>query len=294
MLYFQNVSMTIWQLLEDAKKTISYGSDTLAVEVLLSLVLGKERSFLVAHPEMSLSVGQERRFFKLFSRLSQGEPVAYITQKKEFYGLDFFVNKNVLIPRPETELLVWKAIEYIEQKKYIDKHFKVLDVGTGSGCIAVSLAKTMPMIDVTGIDISGQALLVAQKNAKNHLVSERISFVKGNLLTGIESSFDLIVANLPYIGTERFSFVSREAREFEPNIALFGGKDGLQLYEKLFSQLAAAIWKPKALFGEFGFLQRQELELSLQKYFPDAKKITFFQDYADIDRVFMVEWLHHA
>ncbi len=284
--------ITICELLKIAKSKAKHCDIFLEIEILLAFVLDKDRAFLVAHPEMEVSNRQEKHFFRLFSRLMQGESVAYITQKKEFYGLDFFVNKHVLIPRPETEFLVEKAFVFIEQNFYTNKSekIKILDVGTGSGCIAVSMSKQLPGVSVLGVDISEKALLVAQKNAKNHNVEELVHFRKNDLLENIDEHFDLIVANLPYIGKKRFNFVSRDVVAYEPGVALFGGKNGLMLYGKLFQQLSAASWRPFALFGEFGFLQMEELELLLKKYFPDAKKITFFQDYADIDRVFMVEF----
>lgn len=318
-------NVKVAELLKMAKNKIVRDCDFLAIEVLLAFVLEHDRTYLIAHADEYLTIVQKRRFDKLFARLLKGEPLAFLTGKKEFFGLDFIVNKNVLIPRPETELLVGKTLEYIEniymQKSHnacqnghqnspqnieqkndtsggaggaqSSSRFKALDIGTGSGCIAVSIAKTMPDIFVIGIDISSKALRIARKNAKKHSVDERVRFLKSDLLANINERFDIIVVNLPYIGRRRFNFVDVNVLAYEPEIALFGGDDGLALYEKLFQQLNGKTWKPSALLGEFGFLQREELEKLLKKYFP-KEHITFFQDYAGIDRVFMIEFYRYV
>lgn len=255
-------------------------SDALAVEVLLAHVLGVSREYLMIHSNDLLEPDVEEQFGSLYGRLREGEPVAYLTGKKEFYGLDFFVNSSVLIPRPETEMLVEKVLAFAQ-----DKPLKIADVGTGSGAIAVSVAKHLPNASVVGIDVSGEALVVARKNAETHGVD--VDFRCGDLLDGVDERFDIVVANLPYIGEEQYRFVSRETEKYEPSVALFGGVDGLELYRRLFQQLSEKEWRPNLLLGEFGFAQGEKMAEVLNTFFEqDDWRIE--KDYASIERIFVV------
>ncbi len=278
--------MNIQELLQKARINTGPEGDHLGSELLLAFVLDKNREYLLAHGDEDVSAPMLDNFEKLFSRMIAGEPVAYLINKKEFYGLDFFVDRRVLIPRPETEHLVEKILEFSTQTP---SALKILDVGTGSGCIAVSLARNIASAQVAGVDISDEALEVARLNADRHGLTSRMRFFSSNLLTAVDEPFDIVVANLPYIGEKRFSFVSKSAYDYEPHVALFGGDDGLGLYVKFFEQLSQKSWRPRLLLGEFGFLQRDELVALFQKFFPDDK-IRFEQDYAHIDRMFVVEW----
>lgn len=283
--------MTIRQILQDVKSRIGAAGDVLGAELLLAFVLDKGREYLPAHPDETLGDEKVRRFWEFFNRMTAGEPVAYLLGKKEFYGLEFYVDRRVLIPRPETEHLVEQVLKFFRDDSSGRRmeNRKILDMGTGSGCIAVALAKHLPCAIVTGSDISSEALDVARKNAEKQGVSGRMNFVGSDLLGGIEGPFDVIVANLPYIGEKRFSFVSKSAFDYEPHVALFGGEDGLSLYRKFFGQLSKMNWRPSLLVGEFGFLQREELERCLKETLPEAA-IRFEQDYAHIDRMFVVEF----
>ena len=257
---------------------------------MLAFVLGRDRAHLLSAGEEEVPDQAIERFSELFGRMVQGEPVAYLLGKKEFYGLDFAVDRRVLIPRPETEHLVEKILEYTRPASTMEgRKVRILDVGTGSGCIAVSVAKHLPVAEVTGVDISIEALAVAKNNASHLGVADRVDFLQSDLLDSVEGAFDIVVANLPYIGEKRFSFVSKSAVDYEPHVALFGGEDGLGLYERFFEQLSRRSWRPRLLLGEFGFLQKDELVLLFQKYFP-GQDIRFEQDYAHIDRMFVVEW----
>ncbi len=275
--------MTIAETISLAKSKVIH-RDFLAIEVLLAFVLGKEKDALITLAHQSLSEAQEAGFWSLLERFNKGEPVAYLINNKEFYGLNFYVDKRVLIPRPETELLVEIILNFAKSSS---GNLKILDVGTGSGCIAITLAKKLPTAVVTGIDISEQALEVAQKNCTFHKVDANVCFGVSDLLKNIDSTFDIIVANLPYIGKEKYNFVSKETKDFEPHVALFGGDDGLKLYEELFEQLKSKALRPKLIIGEFGFLQADAVKGMLNKFFIHGSW-RIVKDLASIERVFMV------
>lgn len=256
----------------------------LAAEVLLIFVLQITKEELFLHPEMEISESNLQILYGLMERYLKGEPVAYLTSNKEFYGFDFFVDSRVLIPRPESEILVDKVIEFTSKNSNIKS---VIDIGTGSGCLAISLAFKLPDLHVTGIDISTDALEVARLNASKHGVLNRCQFFESNLLSMVEAPHDVIVANLPYIGETKYHFVSREAQEYEPNVALFGGSDGLELYRTLFRQILEKPWKPQLLLGEFGFMQGEDMQNLLEENFR-GHDISIVEDYASIPRVFVV------
>ena len=292
--------MNIRDFLQSVRLELGPNGDQLGAELLLAFVLdgdgakNVDRTYLMTHGDEELLDLRMQRFDGLFKRMMMGEPVAYLLGRKEFFGLDFFVDARVLIPRPETEHLVEKVLDYVRSfnsDSSAAESLRILDVGTGSGCIAVSLAKNLSAANVTGVDISVDALEVAQKNAQHNGVAARAEFFESDLLSAVEKPFDIIVANLPYIGEKKFNFVSKSARDFEPHVALFGGDDGLQLYRKFFEQLSQKSWRPWLLLGEFGFLQKDELAELFSKFFPQTK-ITFEQDLAHIDRLFMVEFPH--
>jgi len=239
--------MTIKQSLIWATKILKKSknfSPALDAEILLSFTIKRPKEFLYAHSEKKLTAGQLTKFKKQITRRRRHEPIAYITDQRYFYGLDFFVNKDVLIPRPETETLVETAI---------DKNpTAVVDVGTGSGAIAITLAHHLPNAKIFATEISPGAIKVARKNARRHKVA--VTLLRGNLLTpflnlkfktpnppageaGLKSL--MIVANLPYgwKAWKNKSSVETRGLKFEPSIALFAGKNGLELYEKLLKQI---------------------------------------------------------
>ncbi len=261
----------------------------LAAEILMSHVLNKTKEELFMNPECEVGVNEERKIWDFMNRHYKGEPVAYLINKKQFFGLDFYVDKNVLIPRPETEILVEKVIGYASSFVSTDGTdlMTVLDVGTGCGNIAVSLAKNIEDVHVTAVDVSVEALEVAKKNAVSHGVLAKVDFMVSDLLSNIYGDFDVIVANLPYIGLEKFNFVSKEAYDFEPHVALFGGTDGLYLYEKLFKEIKAKKMNPGLILGEFGFLQAEKMSEILDKYF-GIGNFVIEKDLASIERVFMI------
>lgn len=226
------------QLLSDITTSLSPISDTPALDasVLLAHVLNKPRTWVLAHPELALTTEQQNQLNQALARLESGEPFPYVLGHWEFFGLDFDITPDVLIPRPETELLVEKAIVWLQQSS---TRTTIADVGTGSGAIAISLAINVPNANIVATDISKQALQVAQRNAENHLVNERINFISCDLLPNRDTSspniypltFDLICANLPYIPTETLHSLPIYRRE--PTVALDGGTDGLGLIRRL-------------------------------------------------------------
>ncbi len=227
-------------------------SFTLASELLLLHVLGRNRTWLYAHPEEIVADADAQRFFELIARRAAGEPTQHLTGKQEFWGLEFEVTPDVLIPRPETEHVIEVALDRLalrelragRPQKSAGEGLQIADIGTGSGCIAIALARELPAANFIATDISAAALAVAQRNAQRHAVADRIDFCEANLLV-LNSplatrhsplSFDLIASNPPYIGRREAPSLPREVRDHEPHSALFGGEEGYELYADLVSQ----------------------------------------------------------
>ena len=207
-------------------------NERLDTEVLLRQALDMEKEQLYMNTEAQMSARQEARFRQLLRRRSRREPVAYITGHKEFWSLDFVVTPAVLIPRPETELLVEVVLQHVGKTASV----QILDLGTGSGAISVCLAKETPAATIVAVDISPVALEVARVNARRHGVTSRIRFLSGDLFTPIkplQETFDVIVSNPPYIRTSELSGLTPEISEWEPMTALDGGADGLSAYRRI-------------------------------------------------------------
>jgi release factor glutamine methyltransferase len=208
----------------------------LDAEVLLAHALGTDRTGLYTRLHVRLSLEQQETFRVLFQRRMQREPLQYITGVREFWSLEFKVDLRVLIPRPETEVVVETALRLLSQSAIRNPQSALLDVGTGSGCIAVVLAKELPQAEIWATDVSADALAVASENARHHGVAERIRFLQGDLfspLAGKEDGFDLIVANPPYLARPELAALQPEVRDWEPLAALDGGPDGLDFYRRL-------------------------------------------------------------
>ncbi|MEK7508532.1 MAG: peptide chain release factor N(5)-glutamine methyltransferase [Patescibacteria group bacterium] len=278
------MTLSIKQALLSVHKTLKNGSASpiLDGEVLLSSVLNKPREYLLTYPEKKLTTTQEKKFRQLVARRAHGEPIAYLTVHKEFYGLDFIVNKNVLIPRPETELLVEETIKRIRNYELgIRERIVLIDVGTGSGCIPIAIAKNTPNknLKVLATDISAAALKVARQNAKKNSV--KIKFYRGNLLSPlihnssflIPASSYIITANLPYLTKKQ---ICEKSIQCEPRSALYGGRNGLEYYEKLFkqiSQLGAQVFGCSSVqvLLEIDPSQTSKIKKLIKKYLPTAK-----------------------
>jgi release factor glutamine methyltransferase len=206
----------------------------LTIELMLAHVLQFKRIQLYTKFDQPLSEDELARFKVLLKRRLSHEPLQYILGETEFMGLKFTIDKRALIPRPETELLVEKAIELVRQKLSNEPAISILDIGTGSGCIAVSLAKIIPNANILAIDISEEALALAKKNAEDNGVAERIEFRQIDVLTlkdpAFSNQFHCILSNPPYISTKEFAEVSKEVKEYEPNSALTDNENGLKFY----------------------------------------------------------------
>ena len=228
------MSPTVGEFLKQIASQLESETPDLDAQVLLAHVLDKSRTWVTAHPEAYLTQTQLASAKKSISRLEAGEPLPYVLGHWEFFGLDFEINSDVLIPRPETELLVERAISWL---KAFPKRGLVADVGTGSGCISVAIAKKVPDVKVVATDISLPALEIAYRNVRKHSVENHIAFVQCDLLPPYPYSlptamhFDLICANLPYIPTETLQGLDVHGRE--PTLALDGGADGLNIVRQL-------------------------------------------------------------
>jgi release factor glutamine methyltransferase len=220
------------------------------------------------------------------------KPKQYQQGWTEFYKLKFLVTEDTLIPRPETELLIDEILKITKQTindKTIDHLTTIMDIGTGSGCIAISIAKNLPGIKILATDISERALDVARKNARFHKVDNKIFFQKRDLLADMRIAPDVIVTNLPYIPTARLLHIDPMVSDWEPKVALDGGKDGFELYRKLFHQIKNNNLYPKYLIGEIDYTQAEITTQETKKIFPNAK-VEIKQDLAKQQRYFIIKF----
>jgi release factor glutamine methyltransferase len=258
----------------------------LDAEVLLRHVLNMEKEQLYVNGDAPISAGQEAMFRDVLLQRSRREPVAYITGHKEFWSLDFFVTPAVLVPRPETELLVEVALQYVTQLAS-GSPLKVLDVGAGCGAISVCLAKEQAAMEIVAVDISALALDVARVNAGRHGVVDRIRFLAGDLFAPVEplpETFDLIVSNPPYIRTGELSMLAPEIREWEPTIALDGGPDGLDTYRRMIEEGHSYLTTGGSIVLEIG----ADMASAVADLFSRSGcygPASVYQDYAGKDRV---------
>jgi release factor glutamine methyltransferase len=254
----------------------------LDAQVLLCHTLKITKEYLVANPKTKIAPTKLLFYFYNIYRRGKGLPVAYIKKHKEFYGLDFYVNKNVLIPRPETELLVEETLSQLLTVK--SQLLNVIDIGTGSGCVAIALAKNLPEAKIIATDISEKALAVAKNNARFHQV--KIDFYQSNLLDSIKEDIDIVVANLPYGWNEWKNNSSAETigLKFEPKEALFTKENGLYLYRLLFEQTKAREYKPQLILCEFDPRQTDQLTLLAKNTLPEYQ-LEIKKDLAGLDRV---------
>jgi len=273
--------MTLRDALTEASATIARRD---AVTMLAHL-LESDRAWLLAHPEEELTAAQLRALVAMTERRAEREPLQYITGVQEFFGLSLRITPATLIPRPETEHLVeavlaWAAAQMSESPK-----LKVLDVGTGSGAIAIALAKSLPDAEIVACDVSTAALAVARGNAER--LGARVRFVESDLLAAFAEYplFDVIAANPPYVPDLDGALLQAEVRDHEPHIALFGGADGLDLYRRLIPQAQAALRAGGLLAMELGFGQSEPLAALLGGW----KDVRFVEDYAGIPRIVLAE-----
>ena len=263
------------------------GCDTadLDAELLLARVLGWDRARLLAHPERMLNESEQASWLALLARRQGREPLAYILGHREFYGLDFVVDRRVLIPRPETELVVEHVLAWAGSRTM---HLTLADVGTGSGCIAVALAAHLPMATVYALDASAHSLEVAVANVARHALGERVRTLQSDLLEQLPRPADAIVANLPYVRSDELPSLQPEIREHEPRQALDGGPDGLGPIRKLLAQADQHLAPAGAIFLEIGAEQGMAACDIARQHFPNGN-IQVLPDYADLDRVLVVQ-----
>lgn len=225
-------------------------------EVLLAHSLGKQKTFLIAYPEFELTDEQQDRFSTVIARRAGREPLQHILGRQEFYGRDFRVSPDVLIPRPETEAIVELAVRFLADRP----GHRFLDIGTGSGCIAVSVAAELPTARGLATDISPAALAVARENAETHGVADRITFPEADLFGPAgDAEFDLIASNPPYIPLEEFRVLEPEVREFEPRSALTDEGDGLAIIREIVSRAPQHLKPGGKLLVEIGFGQSESV-----------------------------------
>jgi release factor glutamine methyltransferase len=278
----RRVLMDSTQFLRDA----GIESARLDAEVLLGHALDKEKADIYLGMESTLNDSDEKIFRELLTRRAKGEPVAYITGHKEFWSLDFVVTPDVLIPRPETELVVELTLE-VAIMATTKAPLKILDIGTGSGVIAIALAKELPAAEIWAVDVSAAALNIAEINAQRHGVAERIKLLDGDLFdpfTELGHRFDVIVSNPPYVLSKEIANLGREVRDWEPKMALDGGPDGLDCYRQIIGGAHTYLAPEGRVLLEIG----EDQGTAVAGLFVPAGRFgaaTIFQDYAGKDRV---------
>jgi len=267
------------------KNRLESTSDTpgLDAQVLLAHILGVGRAWVLGHPEAELDEHQERALEGALLRLAAGQPLPYVLGEWEFFGLSFALTPQVLIPRPETEQLVELALAWLNENP--DRR-QVVDVGTGSGCIAITLAVNVPDLQVTAVDCSLEVLQVARNNAHRHEVEKRVRLVQSDLMNMLQGSFDLICANLPYIPTATLQNLAVYQRE--PTLALDGGLRGLDLIERLLKQSPSRLARGGLLLLEIEASQGSDAHALAGEVFPDAE-VQVLADLAGHDRVVRIK-----
>jgi release factor glutamine methyltransferase len=269
--------MTLNRILQQTTEILSINNIEdahLEARILVGRGLKKTPVELYTEIEHSLTQQEIENVQQLVEHRLRGEPAAYITNHKEFYGIDFYVDHRVLIPRPETELLVEEALKFARsyRESSIDSTsiLTVADIGTGCGNIAISLALNISNIKVYAVDISSSALEVARRNCTHYKVTDRVTLLQGNLLDPITESVDLIIANLPYIATSELAKLRSEIYYFEPKVALDGGKEGSDQIHQLIRQASKKIHHPCHLLLEIGAYQEQAVTTIAKRYLPSA------------------------
>jgi len=260
-----NIASTIKQASDRLAASAARGDARLDAETLLMHVLGRDRAYLYAHPELELSCTELTKYHEALGRRALGEPLQYITGHQEFWGLDLRVTPAVLIPRPETEHTVEAALELLRGKQ--SPH--IVDVGTGSGCIALALASELPEAEIEAVDISPAALQVAADNAARLRLAQRIHFAESDLLEIFlrgSTQFDLVISNPPYVGESEADKLQVEVREHEPKVALFGGHEGLDIYRRLIPQAKEVLKSQGWLVLEIGYSQEKAIRDLLSQW----------------------------
>lgn len=251
--------------------------------ILMQYVLKIDRNKLIINKNDNVDINKENEYKEYIEKIIKGKPVQYITNNQEFMKLNFYVDENVLIPQPDTEILVEEVIKSID----IMENIEILDMCTGSGCIGISLAKNIKNTKVTLVDISKEAIEIAKKNAIQNGVENKVTFIQSDMFENVKGKFDIIVSNPPYIETDIIQTLDKQVQN-EPHIALDGGKDGLDFYKILINEAHKYLKKDGKIFLEIGYDQKQEIE-SLAKQSKHYKKIETIKDLSQNDRVIILE-----
>ncbi len=272
------------------KKCKQSGVETNTPLIFLEYITKKSRAYIISHNEQTLSIEQIQSLDALLSRHLNNEPLAYILNNKEFYGRDFYIDENVLIPRPETELIIDESIDFFKHSK--EKNINICDIGTGSGCLAISLALEIQNSKVIAYDISHKALEIAKQNAKNLNANTKIDFILQDICTfkhaNSNNIYDCIVSNPPYIPEHEYKNLDKNVKGFEPQNALTSGKTGLEIIESVLIFADKMLTSGGLLLIEHGYNQHLLVQELAKKIFTkdNWKNITSIKDYADNWRIF--------
>ncbi|MGB9672564.1 MAG: peptide chain release factor N(5)-glutamine methyltransferase [Anaerolineales bacterium] len=275
-----NIQDIIQQHVKEIEPLSSSASQDL--QVLIGHIMQKNRSWVLAHGDYELSEEQLQTYKNQVKRFKEGVPLPYLLGEWEFYGHSFYLSNDVLIPRPETEMLVEVAIKWIQNHP---NAVYVADVGTGSGCIAITLALAFPQLKILATDISYPALFVARRNIQRYHLSHRIFLLQTDLVSGIDQKFDIVCANLPYIPQEKLAKL--QVAQHEPLLALNGGIDGMQLYRRLFRQLVERMNHPSIILCEMDPQQEQLFDEITKANFPQSH-ISVYPDLAGNKRIYVL------
>ncbi len=255
-------------------------SPRMNAELLLMFTLSCDRAYLYAHPERMLTEDEAARYEDAIGQRASGVPAQYITGHQEFWGMDLIVSPAVLIPRPETEHVIETVLE-LAHATPASVPLRLVDVGTGSGCIALALATEMPQAEIYATDISPEALEVARANAARHQLEARVQFRRTDLLHGLDGGFDFVVSNPPYVGDSEEDKVQLEVRKFEPRCAVFAGPTGREIFDRLIPQARQKLRPGGWLVMEIGYTQ----EALARRLLADWKEVHFTNDLQGIPRV---------
>lgn len=255
----------------------------LDAQVILAATLDVERPWLFAHGDVELTARQAETFTELIARRACHEPVAYLTGHKEFYGMDLLVDKRVLVPRPETEMLVDEVLAEIEVRR--DAQVTVADIGTGSGAIALAVAANCEKARIYAVDISRKALAVAKENIKRLDARGQITLVRGDLLQALPEPVDIIVANLPYVSLAEYKGLEPTVRHYEPRLALESGERGLDAIARLLRQAPGKLRPGGMIYLEIGWRQGEEVVQLARDLLPSVRDVAVHHDYQGHQRM---------
>jgi release factor glutamine methyltransferase len=272
-----NIEGTLIEGIDILKKS-KISNPQLDSEILLSNSIKRDKKYIILNPKKVLNLEQLQNFKSLIERRKKGEPIAYLVNKKEFWKYEFFVNKDVLIPRPDTELIIEEVLKIYSK----ESHIQVLDIGTGSGCILLSILKERPYFYGTGIDISKKSISISKLNAKQLNLTNKIKFFHSSIDKFKLGKYDLVVSNPPYIKFFNLKYLEKDVFNFEPKLALSGGSDGFSKIRKVISKAKNLVKKNGKFILEIGFNQKNKVNKILREEgFYVNKNI---KDYGNNDR----------